>query len=126
MLREQDSNLRFSGYEPGEDGLSSIPQFKKNPPHRHHAVAATYRSVFNEDTPLVINPITSYGWVAWLQLGGFGASKESRTPVSSLEGWCTATMPYLRCVPLVGLEPTRSYNQRILSPLWLPLQHRGI
>ena len=28
-------------------------------------------------------------------------------------------------VPEVGFEPTRSYNQRILSPLRLPLRHSG-
>lgn len=26
----------------------------------------------------------------------------------------------------VGLEPTRSCDQRILSPLWLPLHHSAI
>lgn len=31
---------------------------------------------------------------------------------------------YVKFVVRVGLEPTRSYEQRILSPLRLPLRHR--
>ena len=47
----------------------------------------------------------------------FGAGKGGRTPITSLEGWCTAVMPYPRffgnsefefgkMVPTVGVEPT--------------------
>ena len=40
-----------------------------------------------------------------------GAGRGSRTPMTSLEGWCTAVMPYPQniqdeLVPTVGLEPT--------------------
>ena len=35
-----------------------------------------------------------------------GAGKGGRTPLTSLEGWCTADMPYPHLVPTVGVEPT--------------------
>ena len=38
-----------------------------------------------------------------------GAGKGGRTPLTSLEGWCTADMPYpliFIMVPTVGVEPT--------------------
>ena len=45
----------------------------------------------------------------------YGAGKGGRTPLTSLEGWCTAVMPYpqiflptayRKLVPTVGVEPT--------------------
>ena len=35
----------------------------------------------------------------------FGAGKGGRTPITSLEGWCTAVMPYPQMVPTKGVEP---------------------
>ena len=37
----------------------------------------------------------------------FGAGKGGRTPITSLEGWCTAVMPYpQKLVPTEGVEPS--------------------
>ena len=34
-----------------------------------------------------------------------GAGRGSRTPMTSLEGWCTAVMPYPQMIPTKGVEP---------------------